>query len=85
MVAAPSGEVQVMTEPHPELGTAGSGDVLAGLCGYLVACGNEPAQAARAALVIGARAGALAAEAVGRDAVGPVDLIAALPKARAAQ
>ncbi len=81
-IASPDGSVQVLVEGHPELGTAGTGDVLAGLCGYALSVGLAPSDAARAALVLGARAATLASESVGTDALGAGDLIVALPEAR---
>jgi NAD(P)H-hydrate repair Nnr-like enzyme with NAD(P)H-hydrate dehydratase domain len=39
LVAEPTGEVRVSTVGPPWLATAGAGDVLAGLCGSLVAAG----------------------------------------------
>ncbi len=82
VIASPDGRVEVMTEAHPELGTAGTGDVLAGLCGFLLSLGLEPAAAARSALVLGSRAAHIAAERFGRDTVRASDLIHALPEAR---
>jgi len=45
LVATPDGRVRVCTSGVPWLATAGAGDVLAGLCGALVAAGLEPADA----------------------------------------
>jgi hydroxyethylthiazole kinase-like uncharacterized protein yjeF len=42
LVAAPDGRVRVNTVGVPWLATAGAGDVLAGLCGALVAAGLDP-------------------------------------------
>jgi len=42
LVAAPDGRVRVTTTGTPWLGTAGAGDVLAGLCGALLAAGLDP-------------------------------------------
>jgi NAD(P)H-hydrate repair Nnr-like enzyme with NAD(P)H-hydrate dehydratase domain len=63
----------------PWLATAGSGDVLSGLAGALLAQGVGPAQsAAAAAAFLHGLAGRLAA----RDApIGAADLITALPDA----
>nr|MBA2347169.1 bifunctional ADP-dependent NAD(P)H-hydrate dehydratase/NAD(P)H-hydrate epimerase [Solirubrobacterales bacterium] len=47
------------------LATAGSGDVLAGVCGALLAVGLEPFAAAVVAVQLHLRAGQLAAEQVG--------------------
>lgn len=82
LIARADGRVEVLTEAHPELGTAGTGDVLAGLCGFFIALGLEPAEAARTALVLGSRTARIAAERFGRDTVRASDLIDALPEAR---
>ncbi len=42
LVAAPDGRVRVTTTGVPWLATAGAGDVLAGLCGALLATGMDP-------------------------------------------
>jgi len=42
LVATPEGAVRATTVGVPWLATAGSGDVLAGLCGALLACGLSP-------------------------------------------
>ena len=42
LVATPDGDVRATTVGVPWLATAGSGDVLAGLCGALLACGLSP-------------------------------------------
>lgn len=69
---------RVNTHSTPWLATAGSGDVLAGLAGGLLAGGLAPADAASAAAYLHGAAGLLAARS------GPVaagDLVAALPRA----
>lgn len=48
LVAAPDGRVRVSTTGSPWLATAGSGDVLAGLCGALLAAGLDPFDAGSA-------------------------------------
>lgn len=60
----------------PELAVGGTGDVLAGLLGALLARGDlgDAAGAAALAVDIHARAGALAAEALGVEAVLPTDV-----------
>ena len=71
LVAAPSGEVQVTTVGPAWLATAGSGDVLAGLCGALLASGLSPFDAGSvgswihgAAGVYASRGGPITASAV---------------------
>jgi hydroxyethylthiazole kinase-like uncharacterized protein yjeF len=66
LVAAPTGQVQVSTTGPPWLATAGAGDVLAGLCGALVAAGLRPYDAG----AVGAWLHGAAARLAGED--GPV-------------
>jgi NAD(P)H-hydrate repair Nnr-like enzyme with NAD(P)H-hydrate dehydratase domain len=76
LVAAPDGRARVSTSGVPWLATAGSGDVLAGLCGALVAAGLDPLDAG----AVGAWLHGAAAVEAGRG--GPVtapDLPGALP------
>jgi hydroxyethylthiazole kinase-like uncharacterized protein yjeF len=46
VIAAPDGQVRVSSNATPWLATAGAGDVLAGLCGSLLAAGLNPLDAA---------------------------------------
>ena len=64
-----------------EMATAGTGDVLSGLIGGLLAQGVEPVKAAAVALYIGSRAGALAAARIGPYSVLARDVIDATPAA----
>jgi hydroxyethylthiazole kinase-like uncharacterized protein yjeF len=74
----PGGTVLVNSTGSAWLATAGSGDVLSGLAGALLAQGLRPALAAAAAAYLHGMAGRLAA----RDApIGASDLITALPAA----
>jgi NAD(P)H-hydrate repair Nnr-like enzyme with NAD(P)H-hydrate dehydratase domain len=75
IVAEPSGRCYLNPVGAPALATAGSGDVLAGLIGSLLAAGLEPGLAAATGAYLHAAAGVRAA------AAGPVvagDLITAL-------
>jgi len=75
VVASPSGQCYLNPTGAPELATAGSGDVLAGLTGSLLATGIDPALAAASAAWLHGRAAGRAA------ANGPVvagDLVPAL-------
>jgi hydroxyethylthiazole kinase-like uncharacterized protein yjeF len=94
VIAAPDGEdpVLVNTTGTPWLATAGTGDVLAGLAGSLLAQGLEPPQAAIAAAYLHGLAARLAAagadgtsgeRALTREAapIGAADLIRTLPLA----
>jgi hydroxyethylthiazole kinase-like uncharacterized protein yjeF len=76
LVAAPSGQVRVTATGTPWLATAGSGDVLAGVCGALIAAGLDPFDAG----AVGSWLHGAAATLAGHD--GPVTasgVAAALP------
>jgi hydroxyethylthiazole kinase-like uncharacterized protein yjeF len=78
LVAAPDGRVRVTTVGPPWLATAGAGDVLAGLCGALLAAGLDPFDAGSAGSWLHGAAAALASHG------GPLrapDVAAALPEA----
>jgi ADP-dependent NAD(P)H-hydrate dehydratase / NAD(P)H-hydrate epimerase len=79
IVAAPDGRVAVNPLGAPMLATAGTGDVLSGVLGALLAKGMEPFAAAAAGVRLHAAAGRLAGERVGRDGVIAGDVAAALP------
>ena len=79
LVAAPDGRVAVSPGGAPGLATAGTGDVLAGVCGALLATGLEPFTAAVVAVRLHLRAGRLAAQAAGTPrAVVAGDVVAQL-------
>lgn len=59
LVAHPDGEVLVVTAGDARLATAGTGDVLAGIIGALVASGVEPFTAAAVGAHLHGRAGSL--------------------------
>ena len=80
IVAAPDGSAYVDAGSEPWLATAGSGDVLSGMIGGLLAAGVEPALAAAAGTHLHSAAGALAAE---RGVPTAVDVLAAVPRAYA--
>lgn len=76
--------VAINALPAPALATAGTGDVLAGVCGALLARGLDPFAAAAAAVIAHARAGRQATAAVGSaEAVIASDVVDALPVALA--
>ena len=78
VVAAPDGRVRVNPTGTPWLATAGSGDVLTGLAGALLAGGLEPFEAGSVAAWLHGLAGRIAA------AAGPptaYDVLAAVPAA----
>jgi hydroxyethylthiazole kinase-like uncharacterized protein yjeF len=62
VIAAADGSVRVNTFATPWLGTAGSGDVLAGLCGALLAAGLDTFAAASVAAFLHGAAGRLASQ-----------------------
>jgi hydroxyethylthiazole kinase-like uncharacterized protein yjeF len=66
----------------PALATAGTGDVLAGVIGALLARGVDPFTAACAGVELHRRAGRLVGERVGVEGAMAGDVIAALPSAR---
>jgi ADP-dependent NAD(P)H-hydrate dehydratase / NAD(P)H-hydrate epimerase len=89
VIASPdSGPVLVNPTGTPWLATAGSGDVLSGLTGALLAQGLAPAQAAQAGAYLHGLAGRLAAagspdgaDGPGQAPIGASDLVRALPAA----
>jgi NAD(P)H-hydrate epimerase len=84
LVAAPSGRVAISRGGAPALATAGTGDVLSGVAGAMLAKGLSPAHAICAAVRAHVRAGQLAAEPHGPEGVIASDVIAALPAALSA-
>ena len=83
IVAAPDGRAGVNRGGAPALATAGTGDVLSGVIGALLAKRMDPFHAACAGVLVHARAGMLAARDVGPEGVIASDVIAALPRALA--
>ena len=79
LIAAPDGTVAVSRGGAPALATAGTGDVLSGVAGAMLAKRMEPFTAACAAVQLHLRAGQLAASAHGPDGVIASDVVAALP------
>ena len=81
IVVAPDGAVAINDLGSPALATAGTGDVLSGVIGALLAKGLDPFAAACAGVRRHAAAGRVAADAIGADGVIARDVIAALPRA----
>jgi NAD(P)H-hydrate epimerase len=80
LVAAPGGDrVVVSVSDTPGLATAGSGDVLTGVVAAMLAKGLDPWTAACCGAVMHARAGRMAADAIGPDGITSGDVIEALP------
>jgi ADP-dependent NAD(P)H-hydrate dehydratase / NAD(P)H-hydrate epimerase len=84
IVAAPSGRIAISRGAAPALATAGTGDVLSGVIGAMLAKGMPAAQAACAGVYAHVRAGQIAAAPHGPDGVIASDVIAALPAALSA-
>ena len=79
LVVPPKGPIAISAGGTPALATAGTGDVLSGLIGALLAKGMDPFEAACAGVFAHARAGRAAADRVGADYVIAGDVIDALP------
>ena len=67
MIADPGGDFAVVPLASPALATAGTGDILAGMIGGLMAQGMQGYQAACAAAWLHAQAVFMAAEHLGSD------------------
>ena len=80
IVAAPDGHTYINPTGNPGLATAGTGDVLAGLIGGLLAQGLPPLEAAGAAVFLHGEAGDLAARELGQRGLVAGDLLTFLPK-----
>jgi NAD(P)H-hydrate epimerase len=65
VIADPEGPPAVISAGNPGLATGGTGDVLAGLCGALLAAGLPPAAAGRVGAHVHGRAGDLVARRLG--------------------
>jgi NAD(P)H-hydrate epimerase len=81
IVAGPDGELLRSDVATPALATAGSGDVLAGAIGALLAGGLEPRDAAAIGVAIHGAAGVLAEDRIGRAGVIARDVATLLPEA----
>ncbi len=79
LVATPQGRVRANRTGTPWLATAGSGDVLAGLAGALLAAGLDALDAGSVAAHVHGLAGQLAATSVGAPSAS--DVLSALPAA----
>ena len=82
IVASPDGRARLSGFADAVLATAGTGDVLAGLIGGLIAQGMAPFDAASAAVYMHAEAGRRVAESHGAAAGLAQDLLLALPETR---
>ena len=77
--AFPDGEVYIMPNGNPGMSKGGSGDVLAGIIGVLLAQLSQK-QAVITACAVHALAGNLCAERLGEYALLPTDIIEAIPE-----
>ena len=82
VVAAPDGTVVMAEAANPALGTGGTGDVLAGTIGSLLAQGCSPWDAARLGVHLHATAGAHVRERLGDAGLLASDLLVELPRVR---
>jgi ADP-dependent NAD(P)H-hydrate dehydratase / NAD(P)H-hydrate epimerase len=80
LVAEPDGRAAVTAAGNPGLATGGTGDVLAGIVGALLAR-HGALLAATAGVLVHGRAGDMAARARGEDGMTAGDVIDALPEA----
>jgi hydroxyethylthiazole kinase-like uncharacterized protein yjeF len=80
IVVDPSGAVRINTADTPYLATAGSGDVLSGICGALLAGGLGPLDAASAGAFLHGMSGLLAAS-LPAAPLHALDLVTHLPAA----
>lgn len=81
IIASPSGRILINRTGNSGMATGGSGDVLAGITGSLLAQGAEPFCAAAAAAYLHGLSGDIAAEKLGKISMLPTDLINEIPQA----
>ena len=82
VIADPDGEVWVAPFENPALATGGTGDVLAGVIGALLAQGLKPIDAARLGVYLHGMAGDIVRDRLGDAGLLASDLPDALPTAR---
>lgn len=80
VIGAPNGEIMINTTGNPGMATAGSGDVLAGIIGALLAQGMAPFQAAVLGCWTHGAAGDDAAGHVGEVSLMASDIIKGIPR-----
>ena len=81
IIASPDGEVYINHTGNSGMATGGSGDVLSGIIGSLLAQGAAPINAAAAGVFLPGPIGALAAENLGKISMLPPDMIDMIPTA----
>ena len=81
VIAAPGGNASINASGNPGMATAGSGDVLTGIVGALLARGLDPVDASRIAVFAHGDAGDRAAARRGQEGMIAADLLEELPAA----
>lgn len=81
IIASPEGRVMINRTGNSGMATGGSGDVLAGMTGSLLAQGANAFDAASAAVYLHGLSGDIASEKLGRISMLPTDLIDKIPQA----
>ena len=81
IIASPDGEVYINHTGNSGMATGGSGDVLSGIIGSLLAQGAAPINAAAAGVFLHGTIGDLAAEKLGKLSMLPTDMIDKIPTA----
>ena len=81
VIAAPDGRAVLNTTGNSGMATGGSGDVLAGMCGALLAQGKNAFDCAAAAVYLHGMAGDLAARRLGKISMLPSDILDEMPNA----
>ena len=81
IIASPDGEVYINRTGNSGMATGGSGDVLSGIIGSLLAQGAAPINAAAAGVFLHGTIGDLAAEKLGKISMLPTDMINMIPTA----
>ena len=80
VIAAPDGRAVINPFANPALATAGTGDVLAGAIGGLLAQGMAPYQAAVAGAYLHGRAAGIVCAGIGDTGMVASDLLPVLPQ-----
>ncbi len=81
IIASPEGRVMINRTGNSGMATGGSGDVLAGMTGSLLAQGANAFDAASAAVYLHGLSGDIASEKLGKISMLPTDLIGEIPQA----
>lgn len=81
IISSPDGEVYINHTGNSGMATGGSGDVLSGIIGSLLAQGASPINAAAAGVFLHGTIGDLAAEKLGKISMLPTDMIDMIPTA----